>query len=202
MKKLFIILGGFCLTAFAEQTLLNDFLTNAKTMKANFTQTIVMGKKSRVTNGTMEISRPNKFRWTYIEDKQLIVSDAKKVYIYDQPLQQVTVKKLDSSIDKSPAAVLAGANNIQNLYKVSMATTDNNDGLKWIKIEPKQATENNGFKIVLMGFDKKKNLAAMQFIDAFGNKSMLTFNDLHTGMPISDDEFNFKVPKGVDVVEQ
>ena len=56
-------------------------LSQAKTMKADFSQTVISGKKSRTTTGTMEIARPNKFRWEYTQDQQLIVSDAQK-YIF------------------------------------------------------------------------------------------------------------------------
>ena len=87
---------------------LNGFLQNQMT-SANFTQTVFGNKKNRVSTGLLEISRPNKFRWEYVEDGQLIVSDGKTIYIYDKPLAQVTEKKLDSSIGKSPALLLAVA---------------------------------------------------------------------------------------------
>lgn len=187
--------------AYADQAALDNFLANAKTMKADFTQTIVTGKKTRTSHGTMEIMRPNKFRWEYTEDKQLIVSDSSKIYIYDQPLQQVTVKPLGSSIDKSPAAVLAGANNIKTIYKIGDMPSAK-DGLSWTRIEPKQANDNNGFQVVMMGFDKNGKLSSMQFIDNFGNKSTLVFSNLQTGIAIPASDFKFKAPAGVDVVEQ
>lgn len=186
---------------YADQAALDNFLANAKTMKADFTQTIVTGKKTRTSHGTMEIMRPNKFRWEYTEDKQLIVSDSSKIYIYDQPLQQVTIKPLGSSIDKSPAAVLAGANNIKTIYKISDMPPIK-DGLNWTKIEPKQVNDNNGFQVVMMGFDKNGKLSSMQFVDNFGNKSTLVFSNLQTGVVIPASDFKFKAPAGVDVVEQ
>ena len=93
MKKVLCLVLGFTSVAvFADaNSTLDGFLAQAKTMKADFSQTVISGKKSRTTTGTMEIARPNKFRWEYTQDQQLIVSDAQKIYIYDQPLQQVTV---------------------------------------------------------------------------------------------------------------
>lgn len=201
MKKFLVILAAVSSYVYADSAALDNFLSNAKTMKADFTQTVVTGRKTRTTHGTMEIMRPNKFRWEYTEDKQLIVSDASKIYIYDQPLQQVTVKGLGTSIDKSPAAVLAGANNIKSLYKIS-SVADKGDGLNWVKIEPKAANDNNGFQTVLMGFDSKQKLSSMQFIDNFGNQSTLKFSNLQTGVNIPAADFKFKAPAGVDVVEQ
>ena len=48
------------------------------------------------------------------------------------------MKALGKSIDKSPAAVLAGANNIRSLYKVNELPSQG-DNLNWIQIQPKAA---------------------------------------------------------------
>jgi chaperone LolA len=200
MKKLLLV-TLFCGSCYADSTTLNEFLANAKTFKADFSQTIVTGKKTKVTTGTMEISRPNKFRWEYIKDQQLIVSDAKNIYIYDKPLQQVTVKPLGQSIDKSPAALLSGANDIQKLYKISDESSIN-DGLNWVKIEPKAKNDNNGFQVVMMGFDSGHKISAMKFTDTFGNKTDLKFSNVQTGINLPASDFDFVAPAGVDVLQQ
>jgi chaperone LolA len=202
MKKIILLCVSLSIAnVFADSAILNNFLANAKTIKANFTQTVKTGKKSRTTIGTMEIERPNKFRWEYTQDQQLIVSDAQKIYIYDKPLQQVTVKQLGQSIDKSPAAVLAGANNVQKLYTVN-DIPGNSSGLSWVKIAPKTQNDNNGFQVVLMGFDAQQKLAAMEFTDTFGNHTTLKFTNLQTGVKIPAADFQFKAPAGVDISEQ
>ncbi len=202
MKKIIVIAAVYLSNlAYADSAVLTNFLANAKTIKANFSQTIVTGKKSRTTVGTMEISRPNKFRWEYTQDQQLIVSDAKQIYLYDKPLQQVTVRQLGSSIDKSPAAVLAGANDLQSGYKVSDSTLKT-AGLNWVKIEPKSKNDNNGFQVVLMGFDKQGMLSQMQFTDSFGNKTSISFSNLQTGITIPASEYVFTPPAGVDVLQE
>lgn len=202
MKKIIVIAAVYLSNlAYADSAVLTNFLANAKTIKANFSQTIVTGKKSRTTVGTMEISRPNKFRWEYTQDQQLIVSDAKQIYLYDKPLQQVTVRQLGSSIDKSPAAVLAGANDLQSGYKVSDSTLKT-AGLNWVKIEPKSKNDNNGFQVVLMGFDKQGKLSQMQFTDSFGNKTSISFSNLQTGVVIPASEYVFTPPAGVDVLQE
>lgn len=203
MRKLILMIVscGVLSLAHADDNALNNFLANAKTIKADFTQTVVTGKKSRVTTGTMEIQRPNKFRWEYIKDQQLIVSDSKNIYIYDKPLQQVTVKSLGQSIDKSPAALLAGANNIKSLYNISDYKSGG-DNLQWVKVEPKSSADNNGFQTVLMGFDSDGKIAAMQFVDTFGNKTSLKFSNVQTAVTIPASDFQFTPPKGVDVLQQ
>ena len=86
MKKILIclaLISGVVYAAPSDD--LENYLSQAQTIKADFTQTVISGKTKRVTQGTMEISRPNKFRWNYIKDQQLIISNAKNIYIYDQP---------------------------------------------------------------------------------------------------------------------
>lgn len=200
-RKLFALFAGLVGIVYADANNLNDYLVNSKTVKADFTQTITMGKKTRTTSGSMEIARPNKFRWEYTAEQQLIVSDSKNIYIYDKPLQQVTVKALGDAIDKSPAALLAGANNVQSLYKVTDVPASG-DGLTWFKIEPKTKNDNNGFQVVMMGFDSAHKISGMQFIDSFGNKTNLKFTNVQTGVSLPASDFNFTPPAGVDVLQQ
>lgn len=201
LQKIALPLVGLSFNVYADSSRLRDFLATTQTMQADFTQTITLGKRSQISYGRMEIARPNKFRWEYIQDKQLIISDGQKIYIYDQPLAQVTIKLLGQSIDKSPAAVLAGNNNIQNLYQVSDMPGQRN-GLNWVKIEPRKISDNNGFQLVLMGFDKKQKLVVMEFTDSFGNLTNLRFTNFKSSIKLAEKDFRFVVPAGVDVAEQ
>ncbi|MEN9947035.1 MAG: outer rane lipoprotein carrier protein LolA [Pseudomonadota bacterium] len=200
MKKLALILLGISCISYANSQVLDDFLAHAKTIRADFTQTVISGKKIRTSTGKMEIARPNKFRWQYLEQQQLIVSDGQKIYLYDQPLQQVTIKPLGNSLDKSPAAVLAGANNLTSLYKINQLP-DQKDKLIWVQIMPKQANDNNGFQSVLLGFASDKRLDSMKFTDNFGNKTTLKFTNLQTGLALAESDFQFKIPAGADVAQ-
>ena len=203
MKKILIclaLISGVDYAAPSDD--LENYLSQAQTIKADFTQTVISGKTKRVTQGTMEISRPNKFRWNYIKDQQLIISNAKNIYIYDQPLQQVTVKKLSSAVDKSPAALLAGGNSISKLYDVKINTELSKPSQEWFTITPKSAGDNNGFQTVQMGFDTSHKLSQMKFIDTFGNQTDLLFTNVQTGISLPASDFVFNVPTGVDVLEQ
>ena len=170
------------------------------TLSANFVQTIYGKKKNKISNGSMQISRPNKFRWQYKEDEQLIVSDGKHIYIYDKPLQQVTQKKLDAVLGKSPALLLAGGTDIKKHYNIK-ALPDTED-IEWVLLSPKDVKDNNGFKAVEMGFKKSdKTLRAMKFTDSFDNKSRIDFSSVKNGVSFSAAEFKFAPPAGVDMVK-
>ena len=200
MKKLLIILMlGTNVNVFADGIAALDVFLKHQMTRANFSQTVFGNKKNRVSTGVLEISRPNNFRWEYVEDGQLIVSDGKTIYIYDKPLAQVTEKKLDKSLGKSPALLLAGGSNIKNDYIVSNIK-ESDDGLSWVNLVAKKSSNNNGFKLVQIGF-KQTTLAEMKFVDSFNIKSMITFTLVKSGVQIPASDFVFTPKSGVDVMK-
>ena len=178
---------------------LNSFLQNTS-IAADFTQTVYGNKKNRTTQGTMQIERPNKFRWEYVQDGQLIISDSKNIYIYDKPLRQVTQKRLNDSLGKSPALLLAGGTDIKKYYTI--VTAPDNDGLEWVNLTPKNPDDNNGFKSITMGFNKTTQaLSQMRFTDSFDNKSAISFTNIKVGVRAPSSTFVFTPPKDVDVIK-
>ena len=178
---------------------LEKFLHN-RTLGANFTQTVYGKKKNRVTTGSMEISRPNKFLWQY-DDGQSIISDGEKIYLYDKSLQEVTIKKLTQSLGKSPALLLAGGNDIKKYYTV--VKKPDADNLEWVSLIPiaNKVADNNGFKLVDIGFNKQnQSLTQMKFVDGFDNKSSIEFTAVKVGVQYPNKTFMFKVPAGTDVI--
>jgi chaperone LolA len=202
MFKKIVLIGMCVLSGMANADAvkaLDSFLQNTS-IAADFTQTVYGNKKNRVSQGTMQIERPNKFRWEYVQDGQLIVSDSKNMYIYDKPLQQVTQKKLNNSLGKSPALLLAGGNDIKKYYTI--VAQPESAGIEWVSLTPKNVNDNNGFKSVMMGFNKATQLLSqMKFTDSFDNKSAISFTNVKTGVKVPASTFTFTPPKGVDVIQ-
>lgn len=183
---------------------LNTFLSvKNDVISANFKQTVFGHKKNQVSIGTMQIYRPNKFKWQYDNQGnnvgQQIISDGKKVYIVDKELEQVTYKDLGKTIDKSPAMILAGSNDIKKFYNI--ANLPDSNGIEWVGLTPKVAKDNNGFQAIAMGFNKKTHqLSSMKFTDNFGGKSQIDFYNLKIERTVKKDEFEFVAPHGYDVI--
>ena len=98
---------------------LKSFMRNARTVRADFSQTVLDKSRNIVqtTSGAMQFERPGKFRWIYEKPyEQLIVGDGERIWFYDRDLAQVTVRKLDAAIGSSPAALLAGNNDIEKNF--------------------------------------------------------------------------------------
>jgi outer membrane lipoprotein carrier protein len=181
---------------------LDDFLAfNAatKTATALFEQQVYdrTGKVVDRASGTFTFARPGKFRWAYEKPhKQLIVGDGAKLWIHDPDLNQVTVKRIGEALSSTPAALLAGRDDITKLFTLRDAGTA--DGLAWVEASPK--AQDTGFDKVRLGLNGK-TLAAMELYDQLGGHTLLRFSDLKPNASISPDLFKFVPPKGADVIE-
>jgi outer membrane lipoprotein carrier protein len=187
------------LPAFADaQARLATFVSQTKGLKAHFSQTVFdrNGRKTQEASGTLFFSRPGKFRWVYQKPyAQLLVGDGKRLWIYDEDLDQVTVRKLDVAIGDSPAALLAGENDIEKRFLLKDA--GNRDGLDWVEATPK--SKEGSFELVRLGF-KGDTLQAMELKDNFGQTTLLRFSNLERNPALGGSLFRFTPPKGADVI--
>ena len=177
---------------------LHDFFSNTSAMRAQFSQVVNdnNGRKLQEVTGTMQLQRPNKFRWDYKKPyEQQIVSDGKQVFLYDTDLQQVTIRNLSATLGSSPAALLAGGDAVEKSFIIKNATRK--DGLTWVLALPK--AENSGFERVLLGF-KADTLRKMELYDSFSHVTHITFSNVERNPVLQDATFLFVTPKGVDVV--
>jgi len=181
---------------------LDDFLAfNAatKSATARFEQQVIdrSGKVVETATGNLAFARPGKFRWTYEKPhKQVLVGDGMKLWIHDPDLNQVTVKRMDRAISSTPAALLAGKDDITALFTLRDAGSA--EGVSWVEATPKEA--DTGFERVRLGL-RGKSLAAMELHDQLGGRTMLRFSDLKANAAVPPETFRFTPPQGADVME-
>lgn len=177
---------------------LKNFLHNSRTVKAQFSQTVLdrNGKQVQSASGVMQFSRPGKFRWIYEKPYvQLIVGDGSKVWMHDADLNQVTVKKLDQVLGSSPAALLAGDNEIERNF--DLVDGGRGEGLEWVEAVPK--TKDSGFEKIRIAF-RDGVLAAMELRDHFGQTTVIRFAAVERNPKLASSLFSFTPPKGADVI--
>ena len=197
------VLALLCLPAAAGAAaadLLKNFVNQTTTAKARFAQ-MVLDKNLRMlqqATGTMQFSRPGKFRWEYEKPyEQTIVGDGSRLWIYDKDLNQVTSRKLDRALGASPAALLAGSNEIEKNYTIT--NIGNQEGLEWLEAVPR--ARDTAFERIRLGFSGA-NLQAMELRDQFGQVTVIRFADLERNPKLSADAFRFTPPKGADVISE
>lgn len=177
---------------------LKSFLHNSRTVKAQFTQTVLdrNGKQMQSAIGSMQFSRPGKFRWEYAKPyPQLIVGDGVKVWMYDTDLNQVTVRKLDQALGNTPAALLAGNNAIEQNF--TLAEGGKSNGLEWVEASPKG--KEGSFERIRIAF-RGAALEVMELRDHFGQTTLIRFAGLELNPKLAPQLFTFVPPQGADVV--
>ena len=177
---------------------LHRFLDSMKTLRADFAQIVVAknGKKSQQSTGVMSFSRPGKFRWQIEKPySQLLVGDGQKVWIYDQDLRQVTVKKVDAALGSTPAALLIDGTALEKNF--ALREIGERDGLEWLEATPKSA--DSGFEKIQIGFSGSE-LKGMELFDNFGQITSLFFSNIDRNPKLAASLFSFKPPAGVDVI--
>ena len=178
---------------------LKEFIAGTHSAQAEFTQVVLdqNGKRIQGASGVMQFQRPGKFRWTYRKPyEQIIVGDGEKFWLYDVDLNQVTVKKLDAALGSSPAALLAGSNEIERGF--DLTESGSQDGLDWLQAVAK--THDSSFGKILMAFNTQAELVIMELNDAFGHKTVLRFSGLKRNPQLPPSQFRFTPPKGADVL--
>jgi len=176
----------------------SEFINGTLTARGEFQQKIYDRNRKLLqeSNGSLAFSRPGRFRWTYVKPyAQLIVGDGSNVWIYDEDLKQVTVKKLGLALGSTPAALLAGNNDAMRAFRLSDQGAK--DGIEWLEALPRD--KDGGFERIRMGFDPS-GLRIMELVDAFGQTTVLRFNALERNPKLGPDLFRFVPPKGADVI--
>jgi outer membrane lipoprotein carrier protein len=179
---------------------LKSLLRQTTTARAHFAQIVLDSnmKTLQQATGTMQFSRPDKFRWEYDKPyEQLIVGDGSRVWLYDKDLNQVTVRRFDRALGSSPAALLAGSSEIDKDYNVTGMSS--RDGLDWLEAVPR--TRDTAFERILLGFGKT-GLEAMELRDQFGQITVIKFSTIERNAKLAPELFRFTPPKGVDVISE
>ena len=178
---------------------LRAFVRDVKSGTAHFSQVVTSpdGRKKKSSSGEFEFQRPHRFRFAYLQPfDQAIVADGSKVWIYDKDLNQASSRRMSAAIGATPAAILAGGDLDKDF---TLTAEPDRDGLSWVLAEPK--SQDGQFKSIRIGF-KGPQLAAVEIVDSFGQRSALAFSDLKTNVAIDPARFRFVPPAGADVLEQ
>jgi outer membrane lipoprotein carrier protein len=205
MNKLFFVFLMLSLNVFAEGISdLNAFVNNVSSMSSEFSQVVLdkKGSKLQDVEGVMLFKRPNKFRWDYLKPYQnQIISDGDRLYMYDQDLRQVSINSIAKVGGSTPLLIIAGKN-IEKYFTLknieSQAGDESSQNIKWVEAIPKE--EGAGFSKVMLGLTENK-LSVMKIVDAFEHITTISFKNAKYNVSLSDNDFLFKLPNGVDVVQ-
>jgi chaperone LolA len=182
---------------------LDHFLNGLHSLQSDFVQTVQDSREqvTEKTTGTLAIKRPGKFRWDYAKPhQQTIVSDGKRIWVYDPELEQVTIRSVDQTISGTPAMLLSGDGKNGNALKDNFVVdhAERHEDMLVINLAPKRA--DTDFKLVQLAL-RDNSLVAMSLTDKLGQTTLVEFHLFRRNATLSDSQFSFTAPKGVDVID-
>jgi len=150
--------------------------------------------------GTVKVKKPGKMRWTYTSpEPKEFVSDGVKIYSHIPDDRQVLVSNVPPDSEATtPALFLAGKGDIARDFTASF-TESPVAGTLGLKLTPKRAEAEFDYFIVATQ-EPGLQIRALVTHDRQGGDSVITFMNLKENQGISDKEFAFRIPKGVDVI--
>ena len=177
---------------------LERFAASLERFQAEFTQTVKSGdgRIQDQTQGEVWLQKPDRLRWVYSgEYPEIIVADGKNIWIYDESLEQVTVKPQSEEATDSPLMILADVSKLDQQFLV----TELGDFEGMDLLELKSLDSESEFERILLGL-VPDGIRMMAMEDAFGQRTEIHFQDVKVNAPVDPSLFRFTPPEGVDVV--
>ena len=202
MKKIFLSVLLCCSSSVFSQTpggLVQNKLNAIRSMTAHFNQVVKVSQRevSR-SSGTMALERPGRFRWQTKEPmEQLVIADGRKLWVYDVDLEQVTVKNQAKGLGGTAALFLSGYDDtVTRDFNVTQKTQG-----KVVIFELQSKSFKANFQHIKLMFTQDI-LTGMQLHDQLGQITSVNLIQIKSNPKLAAQLFQFKPPKGVDVVVQ
>jgi outer membrane lipoprotein carrier protein len=210
MKSKFFLTTALCLStlicapviaqapdALAE---FRSFTKDLTSLSGTFSQEVrdKNGRVSRSSSGTFSIARPGKFRFVYEKPyKQLIVSDGVTVWLHDEDLNQVTIRKIGDALGEQPLALLLDPSAAEKVFALKALPAQGS--ISYVEAKAKKADAPVAELNVAMITAQPKEIV---WRDALQNTNTLRFATLTKNGAVSAENYSFTPPKGADVLRQ
>jgi outer membrane lipoprotein carrier protein len=190
--------SGDLLAQFSARDQLVRFSTDMSTLSANFEQSVTGsdGEVQDQSEGKVWLSQPRYFRWEYGgEFPEVVVADGLQIWVYDEVLEQVTIKPQSDFAADSPLSLLTDISKLDEQFEVREA--GDMDGM--MLLELRSMNEESDFERVLIGLQNDE-LKLMTMEDAFGLRTEIRFSNVQRNLSLDPKLFSFTPPDGVDII--
>ena len=157
-------------------------------------------RKKRLERGLVLVKKPGRMRWNYTSpEKKEFVSDGKHMYLY-VPADRQVVRSPVPEADQATTAVLflAGKGSLTRDFNVSFAADGGSDTYA-LRLQPKLKERDYDWLEVVVNRTTMQ-IRSLSAADAQGGRSTFVFSNFKENPGLSDKTFEFKIPRGVDVV--
>ncbi len=175
---------------------------NVGAFTAGFIHTFKGGllPQTTVERGTVKIKKPGRMRWVYESPNQPeIIADGRMVYSYVKADRVCYVSDMPQGNEVSTAVLfLAGKGDLMRDFRA--AASPGSSAVEWrVQLTPIKAQSE--FTQLTLGVNPKTlALLTLETVDVDGGVSSFRFTNLKENANLSDRDFLFTPPKGVDVI--
>jgi outer membrane lipoprotein carrier protein len=177
---------------------LERFSQDLESLQASFDQKVISteGAVEDESTGQVWLSRPRRFRWEYTGDfPEQVVADGERVWLYDETLEQVTVRDQSGFSADTPLTLLTDISRLDEQFEVR----ELGDGSGMHLLELRSRSQEAEFERVLLGL-QDDTLLLMAMEDAFGFRTEIRFRDIQRNPSLDMSLFQFTPPPGTDVI--
>lgn len=197
LRIIFILfLSINCALAQSPVERLDEKLNKTDALSANFTQeTLNARMNSARLTGKIILQRPGKFRWEVLPpEKQLIISDGKVVWIYDEDLAQVLIQSVNQRLDETPALLLTGkAKSLNQFFDIQEKNPN---------VYELISRDSEGMLRKVELIFKGDTITQMRLWDGLDQQTVISFENVIVNPRINTDIFTFVPPPGTDVINE
>jgi outer membrane lipoprotein carrier protein len=191
---------------------------NLRDLTATFVQTYKSGALGREVkeSGLLSLKNPGRMLWEYQDpEKKTFVSNGKSFYFYVPADKQVIVRE-QADLRGIAALLLSGRGDILSQFQVSLPqVTGTSGGLPQVtgrsggaqdppkgrdrlRLVPRK--KDAEVEEVILDVDASARIVSIEVLDGQGNRSHFDFARVRENVGLKDQIFEFKVPRGVEVI--
>lgn len=171
--------------------------------EADFVQSYQGGvlRTTTTERGTVAIKRPGRMRWVYTSpERKEFVSNGERIYSYIPRDKQVVVAPMPDASQTTPALFLAGRGHLVRDFTVSYAELPGApEGTITLRLVPRKPDPEIEWLMLAVDPDTLQ-IRQLVALDRQGGRSTFTFTNIKENRQLSDKLFEFRVPRGVDVI--
>jgi outer membrane lipoprotein carrier protein len=176
---------------------------SVNTITARFQQNYRAPGIEQSESGVFWMKKPGLMRWEYQKpETKLFVADGDETFLYVPADRQVVVSKFSASeLHSTPLQFLLGQGNLLASFSASWETVSasRHPGTVLLRLTPRSREADYSHLIVEADaaiFDIRR----MVIHERTGNTSEFVLSDVATNVKVPDKQFDFKVPRGVEIV--
>ena len=204
IKKIYLVLFLLLQTSNVFAADNNDplqaFLNNFNSLESNFIQQLINenGEVLEKTEGVLQLQQPGKFNWTYETPySQKIISNGDVLWVFDEDLEQLTIRNIGNALDETPAGIILGNNDInEHFVQVNMGVIEGYD-----RIDLTPHNLETQYRNIRIGFNNSQ-LGMMIVVDNLGQTTRIDFLHVKKNAELTPSSFEFEIPEGVDVIDE